>query len=247
MSAYYLLGSRHGTLITLLFYAQFFTYVLSISGEEITQQAAANVIMSYLILTGVLYTYESSRERSYRRLDELLHREQELNTELKRVSITDKLTNIYNRVKLDEYLTMIYKRAKRYNEEFSVIIIDIDHFKNVNDTFGHLAGDEILIQFSKCIKEKIRASDIFGRWGGEEFLLILPNTSCKEANILAEHIRASIEQCSFSYKFSNSASFGVASFSSEESEAELIEIADKALYSAKESGRNCVKSKRDLT
>ena len=246
MTAFYLLGSKKGSIITLFFYSFFFYYVLSIIDEYITQHAAANIIMSYLIFSAVLYTYESSREKSYRTLDELLSNEKNVSTQLKKLSTRDKLTNIYNRVKLDEYLEMIYNRALRYKEEFSIMIVDIDHFKNVNDSYGHLVGDEILIKFTTCIQKHIRSSDIFGRWGGEEFMLILPNTSCAEAHTLAEHIRASIEKCNFEYKFSNSASFGIATFTDEESEAELIEIADKALYIAKDSGRNCVKSKRDL-
>ena len=247
VTAYYLLGSKKGTLVTLLFYCFFFYYAVSVINIDITQQSIVNIIMSYLILAAVLYRYESSREKSYRTLDKLFNSEKDLSAKLKELSITDKLTNIYNRVKLDEYLTMIHQRAIRYGEYFSIIIVDIDHFKEVNDTYGHLAGDEILIQFTKCIKNNIRTSDILGRWGGEEFMLILPNTNCNEAHTLAEQLRDSIEKCKFEYKFSNTACFGIATFTDEENEAKLISMADKALYEAKDSGRNCVKSKLNLS
>ncbi len=246
LTAYYLLGSKRGTIVTLLFYSFFFYYIMSIINQDITEQAAVNIILSNLIFTGVLYTYESSREKNFKMLNLLLANEKHLSAQFKELSVIDKLTNIYNRVKLDEYLETIYKRATRYKEEFSIMIIDIDHFKDVNDTYGHLVGDEILIKFTQCIQKNIRASDILGRWGGEEFMLILPNTNCIEARTLAEHLRISIEKFNFNYKFSNSASFGIATFTDEKSEAKLIETADHALYAAKESGRNCVKSKKDL-
>lgn len=163
------------------------------------------------------------------------------NAKLELLSVTDKLTQVYNRVKLDEILEQQEHLFQRYQQKFSVIIIDIDFFKAVNDQFGHQAGDTILKEFSKLIESNIRTTDILGRWGGEEFMLISPKTDSKNAYIQAEKLRNIVENFSFSHMGSLTASFGVAEYHKKtDSIKDLIALADKALYKAKKDGRNRV-------
>jgi diguanylate cyclase (GGDEF)-like protein len=161
--------------------------------------------------------------------------------ELDRLSTTDKLTQLYNRTKLDNALSEEIKRAQRYTtQSLSIILTDIDHFKKVNDTFGHQAGDSALIQFSKILRENIRNSDIAGRWGGEEFLIICPHTDNTGATQLAEKLRKILAHSNIEIVGNITASFGVAEFLSGDDADKLLGRADRALYKAKDAGRNQV-------
>jgi len=160
---------------------------------------------------------------------------------LKELSITDQLTKVYNRVHLDEILNSQHYRFKRSAEACSVVLIDIDYFKQVNDTYGHLVGDRVLIEFTQLLSHVIRKGDTLGRWGGEEFLVILPHTQKAEAVKFAEKLRVIIQNNIFSDVKHKTASFGVASFTEDITVNHVIENADKALYNAKEDGRNCVR------
>ncbi len=164
------------------------------------------------------------------------------NKKLEQISITDKLTQIYNRVKLDDFLEQQEALYQRYQREYSIIMIDIDFFKRVNDQYGHLTGDKILINFSKILENNIRITDILGRWGGEEFMIISPKTDTDEAYILAEKLRAAILKHSFPLIGSITASFGLSERNNDKNSTlnELISQSDQALYDAKASGRNCV-------
>ncbi|OHE10979.1 MAG: hypothetical protein A2513_01425 [Sulfurimonas sp. RIFOXYD12_FULL_33_39] len=158
-----------------------------------------------------------------------------------KLSITDPLTKIYNRIHLEESFKEELNRAKRYKTNFSVILLDIDHFKEVNDTYGHDIGDEVLIDIAKILKQNIRATDILGRWGGEEFLIILPQTDILETGLLAEKLRMAIENNTFDKIGKKTCSFGVSEFKeSDESSKNIVKRADNALYKAKDLGRNRV-------
>jgi diguanylate cyclase (GGDEF)-like protein/PAS domain S-box-containing protein len=159
---------------------------------------------------------------------------------LKHLSQTDQLTQINNRMQLDNILQDQYYRYHRNNEKCSVILIDIDYFKIVNDEFGHIAGDMILVEFANLLKSNIRKSDYLGRWGGEEFLIILPHTDLNQASIIAEKLRVEVEKFNFSIVEHKTASFGVSTFQKGMSVEDLIGEADKALYISKEGGRNRV-------
>jgi diguanylate cyclase (GGDEF)-like protein len=162
--------------------------------------------------------------------------------ELLQLSQTDKLTNIHNRLYLDKVLLQSISQSKRYKTTFSLIIIDIDLFKQVNDKFGHIIGDKLLKQFSFLLSDNIRSSDVVGRWGGEEFLIVCPETNLQEALILAEKLREIIYQAIFINVGKKTASFGVAEFRSDDRLDDCLGRADKALYRAKDSGRNQVKA-----
>jgi diguanylate cyclase (GGDEF)-like protein/PAS domain S-box-containing protein len=158
--------------------------------------------------------------------------------EIEKIASTDKLTGIYNRRMLDEILQIEIEVAQRHERDLSLIIIDIDYFKNINDNYGHLIGDETLKRMSTIISENIRASDIFGRYGGEEFLIICTQTNKDNAYILAEKIRSIIEKYNFNKIGTKTISLGISSFEKNDTIETLFKKADKALYSAKESGRN---------
>ena len=158
------------------------------------------------------------------------------------LSCTDELTQLPNRKQLHHLIELEIKRNQNTKEPFSFCIIDIDNFKKVNDTFGHLNGDKVLIEFSLFLKSLIREQDIFGRWGGEEFVLLLKKTEGQEAKKILNRIRTEIEQHNILIKNKRqiiTASFGVSEFHGENFR-QLFAKADKALYQAKEQGRNQV-------
>ena len=155
---------------------------------------------------------------------------------------TDYLTGLFNRCKTQSILSHEIMRVKRYKSSLSIIIIDIDYFKSVNDTFGHHIGDIVLKEFAMVIKNHIRKVDTLGRWGGEEFLLILPETGIREAENVAEHIRVEIEKFIFSVVKQKTGSFGVSEYLKGDNEQSIVIRADKALYKSKENGRNQINS-----
>lgn len=159
---------------------------------------------------------------------------------IEELSHTDQLTQIPNRLFLDIFYTQEFQRAQRYGSTFSLILVDVDFFKAVNDSFGHHVGDNILIEMAKLLKASIRTSDIIGRWGGEEFLIICPNTTSNETSLLAEKIRHKIEMHSFNLIGQKTCSFGVSEFKIDDKEDDIFQRADAALYKAKQNGRNRV-------
>ena len=181
---------------------------------------------------------ENGRKVGYRSISDDI-------TDKKRIeelSITDKLTNLFNRVKLDEVLDLELQRSKRYNHTFGVILIDIDYFKSVNDNYGHQVGDQVLQEIAKILKEHTRNLDIVGRWGGEEFLIICPETDYDGIIKLSETLRNLIEIHDFSIVKKKTASFGVSIYNNDENVETIIKRADDALYKAKENGRNRIES-----
>lgn len=160
--------------------------------------------------------------------------------EIKRLSETDKLTQLYNRLKLDSALENELNRTKGSTTTFGLIMIDIDHFKQVNDRFGHMAGDVILVELAELFKTSIRSTDIVGRWGGEEFMVILPDTDEKVAAELAEKICRKVSENRFPKQESITISLGVSVFNKDTSVDSIIYRADQALYLAKNNGRNQV-------
>ena len=152
----------------------------------------------------------------------------------------DRLTDIYNRQKIDEILEKICGYSRRRKEEIGVIMFDIDHFKSVNDTYGHDTGDEVLKAIAKLIQKNIREDDIFGRWGGEEFLIILRHTSIENTFQKARLLRKAIEEMRYKKLPKVTASFGVTEVIPNDTPQALLKRVDLALYKAKSEGRNRV-------
>jgi diguanylate cyclase (GGDEF)-like protein/PAS domain S-box-containing protein len=165
------------------------------------------------------------------------------NTDKKRIellAITDPLTSLYNRIKTNNVLANELKRSARGKAHFSIILLDIDKFKEVNDNLGHLIGDKVLIQVADIITKRKRETDVAGRWGGEEFIILCLDTDLDGALKLAEELRISISNHHFDIGAAITCSFGVAQYCGDESGEEMIDRADKALYRAKDEGRNQV-------
>ena len=176
--------------------------------------------------------------------DELWQR----NAELSRMSRTDSLTGLYNRWHLDDVLARENSTAHRHGERLSIVLFDIDHFKHVNDTYGHPAGDLVLIDFARRLTEELRAGDIAGRWGGEEFLLVLPRTDATGARRVADRVRlatAAMPVVTATTSISITVSGGCATGSTD-SPAELLDLADNRLYQAKTAGRNRIVAGADV-
>ncbi len=164
----------------------------------------------------------------------------ELENKLSKLATTDKLTGINNRHQFEELLSKELSRAERYHAPMALIMFDIDHFKNINDTYGHDIGDKVLRTVSDIVRFNIRETDIFARWGGEEFIILTPETTIESAELLANKLCMALQQYDFDTVGTVTASFGVAMHQAEEKNAEMIKRADKAMYQAKHNGRNQV-------
>jgi two-component system cell cycle response regulator len=183
----------------------------------------------------------SSMLRIKRLADEL----ERVNKNLAELATIDGLTQLVNRRVLDVRLSEELSRAKRYKHPLTCMLVDVDHFKAVNDSYGHQVGDRVLIEVAFAIKQSLRATDVIGRYGGEEFMVLAPETPIAAARVVAERIRAAITKRTFEKADeglpSVTASIGVASTEIEaKSEDDLVKRADEALYRAKHEGRNRV-------
>ena len=174
------------------------------------------------------------------KLEQAVRELDEKNQALEVMTRTDRLTGLANRRRLEEALQTEVLRARRYGKPFSVILLDIDHFKAVNDQFGHQAGDNVLIAIAGLLTRTARETDVVGRFGGEEFLLVCPETELLVVSALAERLRTEFTSTDFPLVGPVTSSFGVAEFTQGDSVKSLVERADKALYRAKDGGRNCV-------
>ena len=160
--------------------------------------------------------------------------------ELEHLATTDTLTGVNNRYKINQIIDEEIARVKRYKEPFALIMFDIDHFKRINDTYGHDIGDAVLQELANIISSCIRETDSFGRWGGEEFMLVAPKTNLENAINLANKLRKTIENHSFEQVNHITVSIGVALFDEKSEKEEKLKEVDDALYKSKENGRNQV-------
>jgi diguanylate cyclase (GGDEF)-like protein len=191
--------------------------------------------MSILLLLGVILFI--ARNRHQKRVL------QKLNSMLQQQAYTDQLTGCFNRGRWMELSTLDVERANRYGSSLSLLMLDLDHFKEINDRFGHPAGDEVLRRFSHKLKQMVRKFDIVGRLGGEEFSILLPETPLDKAQVLAERIRISIQNMQFRFSGQEvmvTASLGVSQYESKQPLNDFLQQTDNALYEAKRKGRNRV-------
>ena len=172
-------------------------------------------------------------ERSYKMI--FIHQER-----LKLLADTDKLTGLFNRSKLDILLKKEIKRSQRYDRPFGLVLIDFDYFKDINDTYGHQAGDHALIEISELLREHLRVNDIAVRWGGEEFIIVYLDINKEELLKLSHELCQKIEKHHFKEVGQQTASIGATLFHKNDTMSKIIKRADQALYLAKEQGRNRV-------
>lgn len=166
------------------------------------------------------------------------------NAELERLAATDHLTGLANRLFLDQVLQREFSLALRNARSFALILVDVDHFKQVNDRFGHPAGDAVLVAIAGILRERMRDTDVLGRWGGEEFLVICPDTDLSGVAVMAETLRAKVAGFSFPLVGQRTASFGVAAYTSGDTLTAIMARVDQGLYAAKGGGRNQVVASR---
>ncbi len=189
-------------------------------------------------------TYRHMEAIVQQRTDDLKAKNEELlelNDKLQKLSTIDTLTQVFNRRKVDQLLQDVYKQYQRYGAVFSVILLDVDHFKKVNDTYGHNVGDDVLVKIAQTLKRNLREVDALARWGGEEFFIICPNTSAQSACDLAVKLRGIIEDTRIEVVGNMTCSFGTATITEGMQIKDLLKIADMNMYDAKTAGRNCVK------
>ncbi|MGM0691680.1 MAG: diguanylate cyclase, partial [Pseudomonadota bacterium] len=188
-----------------------------------------SAVFALLILAGgLLYLKQAGLKRKLESAYE----------QAERLAVTDKLTGIFNRHRLDQALEEETRKAERYEETFGVLILDIDHFKPINDRFGHRAGDTVLREFVDVLRHNCRQTDILGRWGGEEFLIIAPHAEKATLLTLAEKLRTAIEATTFRDVERVTTSIGASVYQHGDNPDTLIKRADDALYEAKRQGRN---------
>jgi diguanylate cyclase (GGDEF)-like protein len=242
--------------------------MFEMDGLELTNLIKKEYDTDVIVMTG--YTSEHSYEQAISRgasdflfkpvrYEELALRlkrvlkERQLSTErsemlqkLKKLAITDGLTGLFNSRHFYKQLDLEVDRIKRYNHSISILIIDIDHFKDYNDLFGHMEGDKVLVKIGELIKSCLRRMDTAYRYGGEEFTVILPETNNQDAIIVAQRIRKIIEAEIFSpssgEKITITVSIGTTEYEPEERISSFVQRADKALYVSKDMGRNRVSS-----
>ena len=187
-----------------------------------------------------------ARVRSMLRIKRLQDELEEKNRELEQLSISDGLTGLYNHRHLHELLQEEFERSRRTSEPISVVMFDLDYFKQVNDTHGHQAGDAVLIELANILRETAREIDRLGRYGGEEFMAILPDSDAEAGTTFAERVREIVEERRFEIGANGSLdmtiSAGVATYPDDDADGprRLVHYADQALYSAKNTGRNRV-------
>ena len=205
---------------------------------------AGHGVMWSLGLIGLYVGYKGLRRRTEER-DSAEEELKRVNAILENQATTDSLTGICNRRKFLELLQMKIQEARRYAMPLALIFFDIDHFKTVNDTYGHEAGDHVLQELSSIVASMVRQTDIFARFGGEEFVVLVHKNDVRTGRELAEKIRLNVEQHNFPQIGTVTCSFGVAQFYPDDTAETFIKRADDAMYAAKQAGRNRVETRCD--
>lgn len=222
-----------GTLSTL-----FFLYptqkIEGIKNNDVYKIMAYQIILLiYCII--ITYLTESYKRKQFAAARELLA-----------LSVKDPLTGIYNRAKFDWDIDKWINYSKRYGNPLSIILFDIDNFKSINDSYGHLVGDSVSKKVVALIKDSIRNTDVFARWGGDEYVILLPNTNLQEAKEMAERMRVCIRNNLYDPVKNVSCSFGVAALKKDETADSFFHKVDDLLFQAKAGGKDRVVSKKSI-
>ena len=221
---------------------------LAVEVRRVTDYTLLWKVLGATTILLVLFAYwnrklQHSRRQTEQALDRLHGAQQQLREQyqqLEALSVTDHLTQLYNRAKLDLALEQEIQRSRRHPIGLGVIMVDVDHFKQVNDRHGHQVGDQVLVAMAELLKRRVRVSDMVGRWGGEEFLVLCPGADLEGVRNLAEDLRLAVAEHEFPVVERKTASFGVAACQEGDSVESLVARADRALYAAKANGRNRV-------
>lgn len=207
-------------------------------------------IVEFIAIRNDVTEFENTKEQLGTLNKAMKHKVDELYSmaqTLEQQASIDILTGIFNRMKFEEYFDLEVQKAKMHRNPLSIILLDIDDFKKVNDTFGHNEGDEVIKSISNLLTKNVRGTDTLSRWGGEEFVILLPSTSLEQAKIVANNLRKIIFDHDFNILQQKiSCSFGVAIYNPEDTKEKLFKRVDKILYKAKNSGKNIVFGEDEL-
>lgn len=214
------------------------TALHAVSGFSTTAEVLIGTLVTALVLTPLLYLlafYPLANEiRARRRMEE----------ELKKLATTDNLTKLSNRAKFYEVIDREVERFKRHGQPLSMLLFDIDDFKTINDTHGHNVGDEALKSLTRLVAAQLREIDYFVRWGGDEFIIVAPDTGIDKAAALAERARKVVEAHTFQTAGRFTLTFSVTQFKAGDTVDSFLKRADRGLYRAKEAGKNRVEECR---
>ncbi|WP_077530536.1 GGDEF domain-containing protein [Vreelandella utahensis] len=232
--AHFLQGRALGLVLSLTFLAMaWVVYLVRFPGEPMTlvdYVGFGNIVASSLVLTGLTHAYEYAREQAEK--------------QLRMLAATDSLTGLPNRKRLKEVLEHVAEQSRRLGTGFSLLGMDLDHFKGINDRYGHDVGDQVLCRLSEILRGRLRSIDTPARWGGEEFFVLLPGTDAAGARHIAETIRAELASSPVTVEgevIAVTISIGIAEFPGDGAAiSDLLVCADRRLYAAKEAGRNRV-------
>ncbi len=238
----YLLAQPALALITLIYLVLLFRRSLS-DHQHVSEWITARLAQALLVER--LYAAMADEQAATHRLQQKTAEIEAINKQLHELATHDALTKAYNRAHMQKEIGQRVYACNRYRQEFSLLMLDIDHFKLVNDTYGHAMGDTVLCKVVEAAVSCLREADVFGRWGGEEFIAVLPSTNLEQAGCAANRLRTAIAAIPFDYeglRFTVTASIGVcaARADAQESPESLVNRADAALYAAKHGGRNRV-------
>ncbi|PEC47819.1 hypothetical protein COJ46_23760 [Bacillus sp. AFS077874] len=206
------------------------------------------IIFITILLVWITWIAEK-RMDAERKLKVLVSDLESKKTELEDLSLKDPLTGVLNRRGLHDLILSELEKTTETKLNCSFLIFDIDNFKKINDQYGHTMGDFVLSESAKLIKELIRNDDYLGRWGGEEFLIVLPKTPFQQSKEIADRLRCALEEHEFHYESQNihvTMTFGLSKFNPQKGVVESINRADKAMYAGKQNGKNCVICYEDL-
>jgi two-component system sensor histidine kinase EvgS len=212
--------------------------------RDVDYDLIVRVLVGASLLLGIMFFWNRRLNAERKRTEKALQELHAVQAQLEQQAITDPLTQLNNRLWLDRVLEVEFTKNLRYAQGFCVILLDVDHFKQVNDTHGHQVGDVVLMAVADLLRQHCRAADVVGRWGGEEFLVICPSTPLQGAVRLAENLRQMMAETNFPGAGHRTASFGVSECHKGDRLHNLLQRADEALYRAKAGGRNRVEAER---
>lgn len=231
---YFLLGSKKSDIIVGLLFAYIFLFMISpYAGWDSTEEmvdSVINIAIATAVLIFFIRHFDISRSESAKAIEEK-------NNELEKLMQIDYLTGLYNRKKLDDVLNMELSSASTGAGTFSIIMADLDNFKNINDTFGHLVGDSVLIDTAQVLKKGCTDTSFIGRWGGEEFLIICPQTNKLAGKELCNQLLRAVSEHQYIIDENITMSFGLTEYICGDSNDTILRRVDKALYYAKENGK----------
>ncbi len=197
-------------------------------------------IVEYISVRTDITAYAKEKEDDISLAKQNFQNERTRFQELANVAYTDSLTKIFNRLKFDELAKIEFLSAEKFDLPLSIAIVDIDHFKLFNDKYGHLVGDEVLVMLAQYINDSLRNTDIFARWGGEEFVILFKSTNLEDAKLVSEKLRDGVSKLKHELAGNITASFGLTQYKYGDTLTKMFKRCDDALYKAKANGRDRV-------